>query len=110
MSEIKLPSGVKVTLKDVADIKHRDRKKLYAGVSDELSTFERGYIIMDNLLSIAVTEWSLDLLPPSVKRESIDELSPEDYDALSAAAQPILDALFPTTKDDTADPKAEASN
>lgn len=109
MAEVKLPSGVKVTLKDVADIKHRDRKKLYAGVSDEMSTFDRGYVIMDNLLTIAVTDWSLDLVPPSVKRESLDELSPQDYDALSEVARPILEALFPTSED-ADDPKAEASN
>jgi hypothetical protein len=110
MPEIKLPSGATVTLKDVADIKHRDRKKLYSGVSDDLSTFDRGYVIMDNLLTIAVEAWSFDTLPPSVKRESLDDLSPEDYDALSEGAKPILDALFPASREDDTDPKADTNN
>ena len=114
MAEIKLSSGAKVTLKEIADIKHRDRKKLYSGVTDEMSTFDRGYTIMDNLLTIAITEWSFDLVPPSVKRSSLDELSPQDYDELSDAAKPIMDALFPSSDepegDVEADPKAEPAN
>ena len=110
MSEIKLPSGATVTLREIADIKHRDRKKLYAGVSDEMNTFDRGYVIMDNLLTIAVESWSFEALPPSVKRESLDDLDPQDYDALSDAAKPIMDAVFPASREDETDPKAKRSN
>ena len=108
MPVIETPSGHKVTLKDPKAITHGDRKALLA-VSDDLSDSLTGYAIMDNLLAIAITEWEFDLLIPSVRRESLDKLSPTDYDAIVEATRPLMDAISPKTAETDeakADPKA----
>jgi galactose-1-phosphate uridylyltransferase len=107
--EIKLPSGATATLKDAKDIKHRERKLIYVGIKDEWNVQERAYQMSDNLLAFATTAWSFDLIPPAVRRESLDELDVEDYDALSEAARPLMEAIFPKTfasPETEADPKA----
>ena len=108
MAVTKTPSGKKVTLKEAADFTHGDRKQLMA-IDDSLSRVAQGFALMDNLLCIAILDWDYDLLIPSVKRESLDSLSPEEFDAIADACKPLMDALNPkTTKSDEADadPKA----
>jgi hypothetical protein len=108
MPEIKTPSGQTVTLKDADQVTHGDRKRLMA-VADNLSKAEQGFALMDNLLTLAITDWSYDLVIPSVKRESLDKLTPADYDAISEGTKPLMDAITPKTAADdegSADPKA----
>lgn len=112
MSEHKLPSGATVTLRDPATITHGDRKRLMA-IDDAVTDAERGFQIMDNLLVVAVKEWSFDLIIPSVKRDSLDKLSPADYDAIAELAKPLMDAMAPKTgksAETEADPKASTDN
>jgi len=94
MSEIKTPSGQSVTLKDADAITHGDRK-LIMSIDEETGQIARGFKLMDNLLTVAITDWSYDLVIPSVKRESLDKLTPADYDAITDAAKPLMDALMP---------------
>ena len=84
MSEvIKLPSGNTATIKDPKSLKQGDRKKIMVIAGKTDNAIETGLAIVDTLLSILIEEWSFDLVPPSVKVTSLDELSIEDYDALS---------------------------
>jgi hypothetical protein len=53
------------------------------------------------------------LIPPSVKPESIGELSIEDYDALQEECQKFMALLFPqlaATVEGEADPKVTSGN
>lgn len=110
MSEIITPSGHKVTLKDPDTFTHGDRKKIMA-VSDDLNKTSQAFAMMDNLLAVAITEWDFEMVPPNVKRDSLDKLTPADYDAITDATKPLLDALNPKAdKGDDADPKASSDS
>jgi hypothetical protein len=109
MAVITTPSGHKVTLKDADSFTHGDRKKVMA-VSDDLNKTSQAFEMMDNLLTVAITEWDYDLVPPSVKRDSLDKLTPADYDAITDATKPLLEALAPVADKGDADPKAPTDN
>lgn len=105
---INLPSGATATLRDPRSLKHKDRRQIIGGVSVE-KTVSNGYELIDNMIAVLVEEWSLDLLPPSVKMDSLGELSIPDYDALQKEAEEAMGALFPQlakTDQTEADPKA----
>ena len=108
---INLPSGKSATLRDPRELKQKDRKKLYSTEAD--GTVAGGMNMMDNLLSILIEEWTFDLIPPSVKIDSLGELSIADYDVLMEAANEALPVLFPktaATEETEADPKAPTGN
>ena len=111
--EILLPSGATATLKDPKSFKQKDRAKLYAGIDGDNPGLERGMMLMDGLIAISVESWTLDLIPPSVKPESIGELSIDDYDALQEECQKFMPLLFPqlaATVEGEADPKVTSGN
>jgi hypothetical protein len=102
--EITTPSGHKVTLKNVDEITHGDRKRIMI-VDENTGRLAQGFELMDNLLAVAVTAWDYDLVPPVTRKQSLDALSPADYDAITEAAGPLMEALAPKLgKSD--DPKA----
>jgi hypothetical protein len=112
---INLPSGATATLRDPKTLKHKDRVKVYSGVDVNNVTAEMSYTITTNLIALLVEEWTLELLPPHVKIDSIGELEIGDYDALAVEANEALPVLFPalaSTPANEADPKAptESSN
>jgi hypothetical protein len=92
---IKLPSGATVTLRDPATLKQKDRMKVYRN-ADASETVTNGMALLDNFIAVMVEEWSFDLLPPSVKPESLGELSIVDYDTLRIEVEKSLPALFPS--------------
>jgi hypothetical protein len=51
------------------------------------------------LISVLVESWSFDLLPPSVKLDSLGELSLKDYDTLETEATKLMPELFPALKE-----------
>jgi len=101
--EISLPSGATAKLKEAGDLRQKDRDKLYPILNE--ATAESASNLAKVLISILVEEWSFELLPPSVKLESLGELTLGDYDALEKEATAIMPELFPALKDIT-DPKA----
>jgi hypothetical protein len=117
MSEtINLPSGNTVVIRDVTTIKQGDRRKVYGFINAENGdTFASGMRLVDAVLTVMVESWSFEMLPPSVKVESLDELTLGDYDLLQELATDYMKSLFPalgkTAETDT-DPKAliESSN
>lgn len=115
MSEkkITLPSGATVTLKDPAELKVKDRKRVMKAADTEGGETTRALALRDAIVALSVKEWSFDLLPPSVNVESLDELSMADYDALAEATEDIQNSLFPTlakTEKNEKDPKAITEN
>ena len=92
---ITLPSGNKVTLKDPRELRQKDRVRIYQGNADESkSSLERGVGMIDAMISVLVSEWEFDLLPPSVNLDSLGELSIADYDALQEEAEAAIPVLL----------------
>ena len=113
MSEqVTLPSGATATLRDPNTLKVKDRKKIFANANGQEGIMQ-AMSLTDGIIACLVTEWSFDLIPPSIKIESLDELSMADYDALSEHAAKAQEVLFPNvakTLETEADPKADTAN
>lgn len=112
---IVLPSGATVDIRDAASIKQGDRRKVYAVINPDLATsdLKAGMQVVDSVMAVMIEGWSFDLLPPSVKIESLDELSLADYDRLQEEATKYMTYLFPAlakTVETEADPKAPIEN
>ena len=110
---IKLPSGATATLRDPKTLKHKDRLLMFKGVTDDLSATERGMKTQDNMIAILVEDWTLDLILPSIKIETLGELDIPDYDALAQATENLLPALYPrlqSSPETETDPKATTAH
>jgi len=117
MSEAKkitLPSGATVTLRDENTIRYKDRKMLYKTVDKETDTeLGKALAMTETLIQMLVVEWSFDLPVPMNKKESLEELSIADFDALVEKTKEIQKALFPSlsdTPENEANPKAIIAN
>jgi hypothetical protein len=109
---INLPSGATATIKDPRSLKQKDRKRTYVDTKGE-PTMASGIAMMDNLIAVLIEEWSFDLIIPSVRLESLDELDIADYDMLQEEAEAALPLLFPRINksvENEADPKASTDN
>jgi hypothetical protein len=109
---ITLPSGATVVLKDPTTLRVKDRKKVYRNANGEEGIMQ-AISLIDGLIAIMVESWSLDLIIPSIKIESIDEMEMADYDALTEEAQIAQKTLFPSlakTDEAEADPKVPTAN
>lgn len=109
---INLPSGATATIKDPRALKQKDRKRTMVETNGT-PTLATGMAMMDNLIAVLVEEWSFDLIIPSIKIESLDELDTADYDALQDEAEAALPLLWPRlnkTLENEADPKATTGN
>ena len=112
--KIKLPSGATVTLKDPKGFKVKDRKKVMT-IADETKggDLTKAMALADALIALLVEEWSFDLIPPSVKLDSLGELDMIDYDYLVEQTKDAQKYLFPNlaeTPETEADPKARTAN
>lgn len=110
--KITLPSGATVTLKEATELKVKDRNRIMLAGNDG-SKAEKGIAIGNALLATVVEDWSYDLIIPSVKVESIDELSIADYTALMKETENLTKELFPELNDtveNATDPKVITEN
>lgn len=109
---IKLPSGNSVTLRDSKELKVKDRNKIFEETNN-LDGVLLNVGLSNSIIARLVKEWTFDLIPPSVRIESLGELSIADYDALLAATEDAQNVLFPTfepTLENEEDPKAHTAN
>ena len=90
---IKLPSGATVEWRDVADLKQKDRSRIIRNANGE-DDISRGMSIVEQVIAVMVEVWSFELIPPSVRIDSLGELSLDDYDRLQAEATEVLGKLF----------------
>jgi hypothetical protein len=114
-SKITLPSGATVTLKDPSTLRVKDRNRVIKAGDGLTGDVSKGIAFNEALLAVIIEDWSFDLIVPSVKPESLEELEIADYDALTKATEDISSILFPTlakTEKSEADPKVptESSN
>ena len=113
--KITLPSGATVTIKDPANLRVKDRNRVIKAGDGLSGDIAKGLAFSEALIATIVEDWSYDLIIPSVKAESLEELEIADYDALVKASEEISAVLFPTlakTDENEQDPKAptESSN
>ena len=113
--EILLPSGATAVIRDAKQLKHKDRVKVMTGVQGDSNDPASAMALQARFISVLVESWTLDLLPPSVKIDSLGELDIADYDRLAEEVNEAMPILFPAlakTVEAEADPKAitESSN
>lgn len=111
--KIKLPSGATVTLKDPSELRVKDRKRVMKSGDSVEGDLSRALALGESLIAILVEDWSFDLIIPSVKIESLEELDIRDYDALIEHTKDAQKALFPNiseTPETEADPKATTAD
>ena len=96
--KITLTSGATVTIKDANDLKVKDRNRIMRA-GDKDTSAEKGIAIGNALLSAIIEDWSYDLLVPSLKEESIEELPIKDYVELMKQTEDLTKDLFPDLAD-----------
>ena len=96
--KITLTSGATVTIKDANDLKVKDRNRIMRA-GDKDTSAEKGIAIGNALLSAIIEDWSYDLLVPSVKEDSIEELPIKDYVELMKQTEDLTKDLFPDLAD-----------
>lgn len=94
---IKLPSGAEVVLRDPSTLRVKDRKKIFANASNAKEGIMQALSLTDGLIAVLVESWTLDLIIPSIRISSIDEMEMADYDALTDATKSAQKILFPQT-------------
>jgi hypothetical protein len=110
---IKLPSGNTVVLKDLSTLKVGDRKRVIKATDKQEGDLSKAMALGDALIAMMIEEWSFDLILPSIRLETLDELSMADYDALTEATKDVQNSLFPSLTDspaNEADPKAPTAS
>lgn len=111
--EITLPSGATVRMREPETLLIKDRDKVAEIASKAEGEMMQAIAIVHGLIAVSVIEWSLDLVPPSIRIASLGELTPRDYDALSEAVTSAAEYLFPSvaaTKENEENPKASTAN
>ena len=111
--EVKLPSGATVVLKDPSLLRVKDRKNVIKASDSAEGELSKALVLGDALIAMLVESWSFDLVPPSIKLESLDELEIPDYDALVEATQEAQSKLFPSlskTIENEKNPKADTAS
>lgn len=107
---ITLPSGNTVKLKDPTSLLKKDRDKALSFANLEEGVLQ-AIAVQDGIIAVSVIEWSFDLIPPSIRFDSLGELSIPDYNALIDATSDVLQILFPfNNQDDLNNPKAPTAN
>lgn len=110
---IKLPSGATATLKDPKTLKVKDRKRVLKASEVEGGELSKAIALSDALIAMLIEEWSLDLIIPAIKLDSLDELEMADYDALVEMTKEAQEVLFPSlakTDENEANPKATTAD
>ena len=94
--KITLPSGATVTLRDPKELRVKDRKKIYANTGKADEGIMQALSLSDGLLAVIIEDWSFDLIIPSIKIDSLDELEMADYDFLIEQTKDAQKVLFPS--------------
>lgn len=97
--KIELPSGNNATFRDPETLRVKDRSKVLMAIGNENNSVAQGLKLIDGLLALLIKDWSFDMIIPSVKIDSLGELSIPDYDALTKAAEEARQKLFPSFED-----------
>jgi hypothetical protein len=111
--KLTLPSGATVTFRDPKTLRVKDRRRLMTTVDQVEGDLAKALALSDALISMLVEDWSFDLIIPSAKMESLDELEMADYDFLVEETKEAQKYLYPNlkeTEETVKDPKASTEN
>ena len=109
--EVTVPSGHTVKLRDPATLLMKDRNKVMEFAGKAENDVMQALAIANGMIAVSVIEWSFDLIPPSIRLASLEELTPTDYDYLVAQVDEVANYLFPNlTSEGKNDPKASTAN
>lgn len=111
--KLSLPSGASVTFRDPKTLRVKDRRRLMTTVDQVEGDLAKALALSDALISMLVEDWSFDLIIPSAKMESLDELEMADYDFLVEETKEAQKYLYPSlkeTEETVKDPKASSGN
>lgn len=92
--KIELPSGGWATFKDPSTLRVKDRKKVLKNANGQEGLLQ-ALSIVDGLIAILVEEWSFEFPIPSIKINTLDELTMADYDVMAEEAGKAQKMLFP---------------
>ena len=93
--KLTLPSGATVELRDPTTLRVKDRKQVYRAASGEEGIMQ-ALSLVDGLIAVLIQSWSFELIIPSIRIQSLDELEMPDYDLLAAEATDAQKILFPS--------------
>lgn len=94
--KLKLPSGAEVTFRDAKELRVKDRKKIYANAAKADEGILQALSLTDGLLAVLIKDWSFDLVIPSIRISSLDELEMADYDFLTEETKEAQKVIFPS--------------
>jgi hypothetical protein len=97
--KVTLPSGATATIKDPNTLRVKDRNRVIKAGDGLTGDIAKGLAFSEALVATIIEDWSFDLIIPSVKPESLEELEIADYDALVKASEEISKVLFPALAD-----------
>ena len=113
--------GAWVELRDVDDLRARDKKRVVAAVTELVKVdVESGSVgtgpdvirrivqdITDVVAGLLVTAWEIPYLPdarlPSIDAESLDDLRLDDYARLQELVEPVVSLLMPGSSNNVDD-------
>lgn len=104
-----LPSGGWVEIRDPAELKAKDRKRVMRGMSDPEEGHMMAYAVdmTDGILAMMIVAWELPYLPeailPSQQLDILDELELADEQLLQGLVEPVAKMLRPGGASDPSD-------
>jgi hypothetical protein len=110
---VTLPSGATVTIRDPKELRVKDRKKIYANAAKADEGIMQALSLTDGLLAVLIKEWSFDLIIPSIRITTLEELEMADYDFLAEETKDAQKILFPNlakTDETEKDPESPFDN
>jgi hypothetical protein len=110
---VTLPSGATVTIRDPKELRVKDRKKIYANAAKADEGIMQALSLTDGLLAVLIKEWSFDLIIPSIRITTLEELEMADYDFLTEETKDAQKILFPNlskTDETEKDPESPFDN
>lgn len=103
--QIELPSKNWVKFRDPDTLKVKDRKKIFK-YADGKEGITQAMALMEGIIAVLVEEWSFEMPIPSIKINSIEELTMADYDVIQKEVQELQQKLFPSITE-TAESQAD---
>jgi len=109
--KVSLTGGEWVELREPTAVRNRDRRLAVMFMEQAPEGVARGYANGYAVVALLVEEWSFTSPVPSlvpeglgvkaVNMDSLDDLTPTQFDEIARAAQPARDAIFPKFDQDT---------
>jgi hypothetical protein len=103
-----------VELRDIEDLRARDKKRVNAIVADLVTVDMEGNVdtgphvirrimqdVPDVVAGLLITSWSIPYMPdvkiPSIDPEALDELKLDDYSRLLELVEPVVSLMMPNS-------------